>query len=32
MYHLLFRPQYRYRILKDEIAVYCRQQIYYLVN
>jgi putative transposase len=31
-YHLVFCPKYRYRILKDEVAEYCRQQIYHLVK
>ena len=29
-YHVVFCPKYRYRILKDEIAEYTRQQIYQL--
>ena len=29
-YHIVFCPKYRYRILKDEIAEYTRQQIYQL--
>ena len=29
-YHIVFCPKYRYRVLKDEIAEYCRQQIYRL--
>lgn len=31
-YHLVFCPEYRYRILQDEIAEYCRKQIYHLVK
>ena len=31
-YHIVFCPKYRYRILKDEILEYCRQQIYHLVR
>ena len=31
-YHLVFCPKYRYRILKDEVAHYCRQQIYHLIR
>ena len=29
-YHVVFCPKYRYRILKDDIAEYTRQQIYQL--
>lgn len=29
-YHIIFCPKYRYRILKDEIAEYVKQQIYHL--
>ncbi len=29
-YHIIFCPKYRYRILKDEIAEYIKQQIYHL--
>ena len=29
-YHVVFCPKYRYRILKDDIAEYTRQQIYRL--
>ena len=29
-YHVVFCPKYRYRILKDEIGEYTRQQIYAL--
>ncbi len=29
-YHVVFCPKYRYRILKDEIGEYTRQQIYQL--
>jgi putative transposase len=29
-YHIVFCPKYRYRMLKDEIAEYTRQQIYQL--
>ena len=29
-YHIVFCPKYRYRILKDEVAEYTRQQIYRL--
>ena len=31
-YHVVFCPKYRYRILKDEIAEYVRQQIYQLLG
>ena len=27
-YHIVFCPKYRYRILRDEVAEYTRQQIY----
>ena len=27
-YHIVFCPKYRYRIFKDEVAEYTRQQIY----
>ena len=29
-YHVVFCPKYRYRVFKDEIAEYVRQQIYRL--
>jgi len=29
-YHIVFCPKYRYRILKGDIAEYCKTQIYYL--
>lgn len=29
-YHHVFCPKYRHRILKDEIAEYCKSQIYHL--
>ena len=29
-YHIVFCPKYRYRIFKDDIAEYARQQIYQL--
>ena len=29
-YHVVFCPKYRYRILRDEVAEYTRQQIYRL--
>ena len=29
-YHIVFCPKYRYRILKEDIAEYARQQIYQL--
>ena len=29
-YHIVFCPKYRYRILKEDIAEYTRQQIYHL--
>lgn len=29
-YHIVFCPKYRYRILKDEVAEYVRQQVYQL--
>ena len=29
-YHVVFCPKYRYRVLKDEIGEYTRQQIYQL--
>ena len=29
-YHIVFCPKYRYRILKDEVAEYTKQQIYRL--
>lgn len=29
-YHIVFCPKYRFRILKDAIAEYCKQQIYKL--
>jgi putative transposase len=29
-YHIVFCPKYRYRIFKDEVAEYTRQQIYTL--
>ena len=31
-YHVVFCPKYRYRILKDEVAEYVRQQSYQLVQ
>lgn len=31
-YHVVFCPKYRYRILKDEVAEYVRQQLYQLVK
>jgi len=31
-YHIVFCPKYRYRILKDEVSEYCRQQISHLVR
>ncbi|MFN2494274.1 MAG: IS200/IS605 family transposase, partial [Pyrinomonadaceae bacterium] len=31
-YHVVFCPKYRYRILKDGVAEYTRQQIYQLVR
>ena len=30
VYHVVFCPKYRYRILKGDIAEYCKQQIYQL--
>jgi hypothetical protein len=29
-YHIIFCPKYRYRILKDDIGEYSRQQVYQL--
>ena len=29
-YHIVFCPKYRFKILKDEIAEYCKQQLYFL--
>lgn len=29
-YHVVFCPKYRYQILRDEVAEYARQQIYWL--
>ena len=29
-YHIVFCPKYRYRVLRDEVAEYTRQQIYRL--
>jgi putative transposase len=29
-YHIIFTPKYRYRIFKDEVAEYTRQQLYRL--
>jgi len=29
-YHIVFCPKYRYRILRDEVAEYTQQQIYWL--
>ena len=29
-YHIVFCPKYRFKILKDEIAEYSRQQLYFL--
>ena len=31
-YHIVFCPKYRYRILKGDIAEYCKQQIYKLCS
>ena len=31
-YHVVFCPKYRHRILKEEIAEYCRQQLYQLAR
>ena len=31
-YHVVICPKYRYRVLKDEIAEYTRQQLYRLAN
>ena len=31
-YHIVFCPKYRYRILKDEIGEYVRQQVYRLLQ
>ena len=31
-YHLVFCPKYRYRIFKDEVAEYTKQQVYYLCS
>ena len=31
-YHVVFCPKYRYRILKNEVAQYTRQQIYQLLR
>ena len=31
-YHIVFCPKYRYRILKDDIAEYTKQEIYRLCN
>ena len=31
-YHIVFCPKYRYKILKGEVAEYCRQQLYSLVR
>ena len=31
-YHIVFCPKYRYRILKGDIADYCKQQIYQLCS
>ena len=31
-YHLGFCPKYRYRVLKDGVAEYCRQQFYQLCS
>ena len=31
-YHIVFCPKYRHRILKGEIAVYCRREIFSLVK
>ena len=30
MYHIVFCPKYRYRILQGEISEYCKQQLYSL--
>jgi len=29
-YHIVFCPKYRYRILQDDIAEYCKSHIYFL--
>ena len=29
-YHIVFCPKYRYRILKEEIAIHAEQQVYLL--
>ena len=31
-YHIVFCPKYRYRIFKDDVAEYTRQQIYCLIQ
>ena len=31
-YHIVFCPKYRYKVLKNEIAEYCKSQIYDLCN
>jgi putative transposase len=31
-YHVVFCPKYRYRILRDEVAEYVRQQVYTLLS
>ena len=31
-YHIVFCPKYRYRIFKDDVAEYTRQQIYRLIQ
>ena len=31
-YHIVFCPKYRYRILRDEIAEYAKQEIYLLCS
>jgi len=29
-YHIVFCPKYRFKILREDIAEYCRQQLYFL--
>ena len=29
-YHIIFCPKYRFRVLKDEVAEFVKQQLYYL--
>ena len=31
-YHVVYCPKYRYRILKDEVASYVEQEIYWLCS